>query len=304
MVAACGGHCRVVRQLLHAGASVDLCDNDGLTALCWASLKSHCSCVLALLDEASPGAAVNHTDNSGRSPLDLAVFGDSAPLVELLLDRGACVERCDGRGVRTLDRAVACASVDVVQCFLRRGAKLANTTWTAAKNKPDILYALLAKLNDDGMLLFRRERVEQAAHRFSYGLNRFPEHEVQQQQAKSQQMFRQLHANLLLNLSRCQRRMGFLKKSEDLATQAMTLVPDAFEPYFFRAKALHAQRRMEAALRDIDRALRLCPKQSHQHQLHSTLLHVRDQLISAAVGSTGSYGDNSSADSAVYSCVE
>ena len=31
-------------------------------------------------------------------------------------------------------------------------------------------------------------------------------------------------------------------KSADLATQAMAVRPEAFEPYFFRAKAKHAQK--------------------------------------------------------------
>lgn len=58
-----------------AGASMDLMDKEGLTALSWACLKGHLPVVRCLVER---GAATDHTDKNGRTPLDLAAFyGDS-----------------------------------------------------------------------------------------------------------------------------------------------------------------------------------------------------------------------------------
>ena len=68
-----------------------------------------------------------------------------------------------------------------------------------------VRFTLLNKLNDDGMTLYKKCRIQEADHRFSYALRRFPptgtlsEHE---------ELFRRLHVNLLLNLSRCKRKLG------------------------------------------------------------------------------------------------
>lgn len=60
---------------LFVGASMDLMDKEGLTALSWACLKGHLSVVRCLVER---GAATDHADKNGRTPLDLAAFyGDS-----------------------------------------------------------------------------------------------------------------------------------------------------------------------------------------------------------------------------------
>lgn len=57
------------------GASLSLMDKEGLTALSWACLKGHLPVVRYLVES---GAATDHTDKNGRTPLDLAAFyGDS-----------------------------------------------------------------------------------------------------------------------------------------------------------------------------------------------------------------------------------
>jgi ankyrin repeat protein len=80
-----------------------------------------------------------HTDVTGRTPLDLAAYQGSAALVKMLLDYGAHIEHVDVHGMRPLDRAITCRNVQVVQVFLKRGAKLGPTTWAMATGKAEIM---------------------------------------------------------------------------------------------------------------------------------------------------------------------
>ena len=91
-------------------------------------------------------------------------------------------------------------------------------TWAMAQGKPDILALLLNKLMEDGNILYRKNRIKDAAHRYQYALKKFP---LQQpggggggdvyggggsgDEAKT---FRELKLNLMLNLSRCKRKTG------------------------------------------------------------------------------------------------
>ena len=65
-------------------------------------------------------------------------------------------------------------------------------------------FTLLNKLNDDGMTLYKKCRIQEADHRFTYALKKFPETGMQEHD----ELFRRLHVNLLLNLSRCKRKLG------------------------------------------------------------------------------------------------
>ena len=53
-------------------------DKEGLSALSWACLKGHKSVVQSLVER---GAAIDHTDKNGRTPLDLAAFYGDAEIV-------------------------------------------------------------------------------------------------------------------------------------------------------------------------------------------------------------------------------
>lgn len=81
------------------GASLSLMDKEGLTALSWACLKGHLPVVRCLVES---GAATDHADKNGRTPLDLAAFyGDSEVVsgrIEALKRAGRCsVESKDNK---------------------------------------------------------------------------------------------------------------------------------------------------------------------------------------------------------------
>lgn len=65
------------------GASLSLMDKEGLTALSWACLKGHLPVVRCLVES---GAATDHADKNGRTPLDLAAFYGDSEVVSYWLD--------------------------------------------------------------------------------------------------------------------------------------------------------------------------------------------------------------------------
>lgn len=61
---------------------------------------------------------------------------------------------------------------------------------------------LLNKLLEDGNVLYRKGRLREAAHRYSYALNKFPPLDC------LDATFHQLRVNFLLNHSRCKRKLN------------------------------------------------------------------------------------------------
>ncbi len=61
---------------------------------------------------------------------------------------------------------------------------------------------LLNKLLEDGNVLYRKNKLREAAHRYSYALGKFPPFR------DLDSTFRQLRLNFLLNYSRCKRKMN------------------------------------------------------------------------------------------------
>ncbi|XP_063983785.1 protein TANC2 isoform X2 [Diachasmimorpha longicaudata] len=288
MMAASEGHTNLIDLFLEKGAVLEGVDKEGLTALGWACVRGRISAVQCLLDH---GADIGANDKTGRTPLDLAAFQGNPKLVQLLLERGAAIEHVDLNGMRPLDRAIGCRNVPVVQCFLRRGAKLGPATWAMAQGKPDVLLILLNKLLEDGNVLYRKERLKEASHRYAYALRKFPGAPEQVHDAQSQEesnmilhlpTFTQLKLNFLLNLSRCKRKMNEFEEAVELADEALNIRPSSYEAFYARAKARVDLGHYEDALIDVQEALQIAPVNNRQDR--RVLCALKDEIVSRIEG--------------------
>ncbi|KAF5924444.1 hypothetical protein HPG69_018845 [Diceros bicornis minor] len=264
-------------MLAFVGASIALMDKEGLTALSWACLKGHLSVVRSLVDN---GAATDHADKNGRTPLDLAAFYGDAEVVQFLVDHGAMIEHVDYSGMRPLDRAVGCRNTSVVVTLLKKGAKIGcqtlpsrprgPATWAMATSKPDIMIILLSKLMEEGDMFYKKGKVKEAAQRYQYALKKFPREGF----GEDLKTFRELKVSLLLNLSRCRRKMNDFGMAEEFATKALELKPKSYEAYYARARAKRSSRQFAAALEDLNEAIKLCP---NNREIQRLLMRVEEE---------------------------
>jgi ankyrin repeat protein len=112
-----------MRELLKAGASVDIRNQFQATPLHVATSKGDLSGVKLLLEH---GAAVSLRDRAGDSALQIAAVRGFDKVVHVLLDYGAEIDDYDGsRDPRTaLVIAVTCNKPAVVRTLLQRGANI------------------------------------------------------------------------------------------------------------------------------------------------------------------------------------
>ncbi|KAK1878333.1 Protein TANC2 [Dissostichus eleginoides] len=268
MAAASEGHEDTAQLLLDQGASLDQADREGLTPLSWACLKGRLSLVRLLVGR---GAATSHADRSGRTPLDLAAFRGDPEVVQLLVDHGASVEHVDCSGMRPLDRAVGCRNTSAVIALLRKGAKIGPATWAMATSKPDIMMVLLSKLIQEGDRLYKLGSVQEASLSYQAALQKFPCDDVK--------TFRQLRVCVLLNLSRCHRKMNDFGLAEEFSTRALELKAKSYEAFYARARAKRGRRQYHAALEDLIEASCLCPS---NREIQRLLTRVKEECRQAA----------------------
>lgn len=113
------GHYEIVQLLLHKGANINLCGEDGASPLYIACENGHKNIVQFLLET---GAMINLCKNNGASPLLIACQNGQESTVEHLLKNGADVNSCMNDRVSPLYVACQNQNDNIVQILLENGA--------------------------------------------------------------------------------------------------------------------------------------------------------------------------------------
>ena len=108
-------HMTCLEILLQHSASMDLRDNEGVTALHWAAYTGNSDAVRSLLKH---GASAGLTDKSGRAPLHMAAWSDAPRALQLLLQLEDIDTRAkDCRGLTPILWACARDNLDAVNAL-------------------------------------------------------------------------------------------------------------------------------------------------------------------------------------------
>ena len=132
---------------------------------------------------------------------------------------------------------------------------------------------LLNKLLDDGNTLYRREKYDDAAHRYQYAIRRLPE--TFDGMEGSEETFDQLRTHLLLNLSRCRRKQGQFIDAIAQASNILNTKPDCLDALHARARAHREAGNFREAVQDLNEALKLSPQ---NRDLNRMILRVKDEM--------------------------
>ena len=126
---------------------------------------------------------------------------------------------------------------------------------------------------DDGNTLYRREKYDDASHRYQYAVRRVPE--VYSGMEESKETFEQLRVHLLLNLSRCRRKQGQFLEAINKATEVLAIKPDCLEALHARARAHRESGNFREAVQDLNEALKLSPQ---NRDLYRLILKVKEEM--------------------------
>ena len=115
------GHLDIVKILLANNADVNVRSNIGSTPLMNAAHKGHLQIVSLLI---ANGADVNCQSNEGTTPLMGAAANGYKEIVEILLNSGANVNACEMCGLTAIWNAVTGGHVDIVKTLIDHGADI------------------------------------------------------------------------------------------------------------------------------------------------------------------------------------
>jgi ankyrin len=128
-----------LRALIQQGASVNLAEADGTTALHWASYRDDVASADLLI---RAGAKVNAANDLGATPLWTASLNGSAAMVRRLLQAGANPNLALLAGETPLTVASRSGNPDVVEQLLAKGA---NVNARAARGQTALMWAVAQK---------------------------------------------------------------------------------------------------------------------------------------------------------------
>ena len=111
----------------------------------------------------------------------------------------------------------------------------------------------------------------EASQRYQYAAKRVPDG----YQGAHKKVFDQLKIHLLLNLSRCKRKMKDYQEAVNCANEVIAHNPQCYEAFHARAKANHAAGNFEEAMHDLTEAVRVAPQ---NRELHKIMLDLKEEI--------------------------
>ena len=139
---------------------------------------------------------------------------------------------------------------------------------------------------DDGNTLYRREKYDDAAHRYQYAIRRLPE-SFENEMENSVETFQQLRTHLLLNLSRCRRKQGQFIDAIAKATEVLNIKPECLEALHARARAHREAGNFRESVQDLNEALKVSPQ---NRDLYRMILKVKEEMSKNST--TNHFGNN------------
>ncbi|CAD5216951.1 unnamed protein product [Bursaphelenchus okinawaensis] len=274
------GHIGLVDVLLGRGVHINHQDVDGLTALSHAIINEQFSLASLLVNKK---ADINVVDNNGNTLLHLLAIHHNKSLVDRLLETGLQVDAKNNDGMRPVEIALTNGKQNAVDVFLRRGARLRSLTWKiAAESNPQHVISLIRKLFDDGRTLYRRNRFDEAMHRFHHALEKCTEFLIEEntftpliasttttKNGKNsntieaiQPQLRLCKCELLYTVADIKRQSNEFTEAVKLAGEALRFADTenvAFQLHYFRAKCYFDQGKVHDARAEAQLAATLKP---------------------------------------------